>query len=106
MVEQSGANKRNFRLVAIDGKKVEKGGTFKGVRPNQVAVKAFNSHCRSLGLKGKCKKTFTIKEITRGSDNKEFTYVGERKKLSKPRVISRGGSEYKVNFETSVRKAK
>jgi len=98
-------SKRSFRLVAVSqnkGVKIED-GIYHG-RPMQAAKKAFNAYCRKAGLKT-CNLRFTIQEITRGSNNKTFQYVGERKKLSPPKKIERGGTVYEVKFETKVKRA-
>ena len=58
-----------------------------------------------------CVRRFTIEEITRGKNRKEFHYVGSRKKLKTPKEVVRVDkdsgveTEYSVHYETVVRKA-
>jgi hypothetical protein len=95
---------RTFKIVKIADKEVVDEGRYHGSSPLQAAKKAFNQHCRNNKAKT-CKKTFTVQEITRGGGSKEYHYRGERKKLSSPKEITRGDTTYKVEYETTVKKA-
>lgn len=98
---------RSFRIVAVsqdDGIDFEK-GTYHGRGPGQAALKAFNWYCRNAKLSA-CRRRFTLEEITRGSDRKQFHYVGSRKKLEVPKKIERlGGVSYSVEYQSTVLKA-
>ena len=94
---------RTFRLVSVGNKKVS-AGRYTGKTPMQAARKAFNRYCREKGVKT-CKHNFVIKEITQGSKGKEYEYVGQRKKLSSPEIIERGGEEIKIQYTSVVRSA-
>ena len=95
---------RTFKIVKIAEKEVSDEGRYHGSSPLQAAKKAFNQHCRKNKLKT-CKKTITIQEITRAGGSKEYKYQGERKKLSSPKEVTRGDATYKVEYETTVKKA-
>lgn len=95
--------KRTFKLVKLGNRSVDTDGRYHGSSPLQAAKKAFNQHCRSNKLKT-CKESFTIEEITRGGSDKQHHYRGERKKLSKPKEVTRGDTTYTVEYETTVRK--
>ena len=97
---------RSFRIVATshdDGIEFEK-GIYHGRGPGQAAIKAFNWYCRKTGL-NTCMRRFTIEEITRGKNRKQFHYVGTRRKLDPPKEIERSGKKYLVHYESTVRKA-
>lgn len=101
-------NQRSFRIVAVshDDDVSFEDGIYHGRGPGQAALKAFNQYCRKTKLNA-CKRRFTIEEITRGRNRKQFHYVGSRKKLSKPKEILRSGESkpYLVHYETTVHKA-
>jgi hypothetical protein len=96
-------DQRTFKIVKLDGKAVEDEGRYHG-SPQQAAKKAFNQQCRKKGLK-LCKKKITVQEITKGGGSKEYTYLGERRKLSEPKEVSRGNSTYTIEYETKFHKA-
>lgn len=105
--------KRSFKLVSVNGKKVDKNGKsdnyYHGTSPSTTAKKVFNNHCRNHKIKGACKKTFTIQDTTQGAKTKgkEYTYQGHRTKLSKPKTIElKNGTEYKIQYETKVNRVK
>jgi hypothetical protein len=96
---------RHFKVVAVDGKKVEDGGRYslptmtnpkKGKPkpqrrgPRDQASKAFSELCR--GKTGEIKHKITLQETTQGSAKKLFHYNIKRVKLAKPVKV-----EYKKN---------
>jgi len=96
---------RHFKVVAVDGKKVEDGGRYslptmtspktgkpKPQRrgPRDQASKAFSELCR--GKNGECKHKITLQETTQGSAKKLFHYDIKRVKLAKPVKV-----QYKKN---------
>lgn len=91
------ADTRTFRVVEVDGKHVntDKGGRYRITdkqTPEDAAKKAYTQLYRKHKKNGKIK--FMIKETTRGSAHKVFgPYVGHRKKLAKPRMVSFAGKK-------------
>jgi len=95
---------RYFTVVELNGRKIVNGGRPKisnlytrGERKGQMrknkptpadaAAKALSTFCRDMKAtnKTKCRITFTIQEITRGSKKKLYgPYYGYYKKLKKP----------------------
>lgn len=76
------------------------GGHFKGT-PMAVAKKMASRFCRHTKIKGQCTLFVTLKETTKGSKNKEYTYKIKRVKSTK--TIERGGIEitYKYEFKAT-----
>jgi hypothetical protein len=106
--------KRTFRIVldSIDPKpnpqdvdKLPKnGGKYCGHTPMQAAKKMFTQVARRFGPKNEaCRYSFSIQEITNGTDGKTFSYVGQKTKRSEPQKIKKGDSEYEINFITDVK---
>ena len=98
---------RRFKIVEINGKKVEHTGRYSAKHtPEQAAKKAVRAACDHLGdlKKSKCEVTMKIQEVTRGSDKKVYgPYAGLRKKLSKPIIIKRKkGKDTKIEYEHEV----
>ena len=104
--------KRSFTLVEIRKSAQTKRGTAKrtsghGGRyvsstPSGAARKACSAACRSKAIRGQCTMTVTIKETTRGTDGKTFKYQLKRVKRDKPLVVSRGGVDFKIDYETKI----
>ena len=90
-------DKRSFTIVKvrINGKAAghtTSGGVYTTKSaPSAAARKACSRLCRTHKVK-KCDMRITIKETTRGSKGKEYTYDFKRIKLAVP-VIGRGGAE-------------
>lgn len=94
---------RSFKLVGVDGNNnidLSK-GIYKGARPAQAALKAFNWHCRKTG-NDTCILHFVIKEITPGSDRKRFKYKGTRRRLSPPKQVKRENKTYLIHYDSVV----
>ena len=72
--------------------------------PSSAAKKAFNNLCRLKNIRGQCTLWVTVKETTRGSKHKEFTYKCSRQKLAKPviRKVKKDGVEKKFKIEYNV----
>ena len=87
-------------------------GRYSGKKPKQAANKAYSSVVKKEGLqKGGAKIQFSIKECTRGSKQKRYTYDAERVELENPvKVIINGadGKEKPIvyNFNNKLSKAK
>ena len=79
-----------------------KGGRYLSKTPGAAARKA----CNKLLKGSKCKSVnFTIKETTRGSKEKTFTYTGKIHVLPEPIIIDRGGTEYEILTKCTVKKS-
>lgn len=118
-VEEPKTKQRTFKLLVdsvkppIDPAKFsDKGGRYSGRAPGQACKKAFTQIVRKCYDKKPCEFDFTIREMTAGSDHKEFSYHGKRSVLATPRVVSRkdkkNGKEvtYTVEFETTIKSLK
>ena len=80
-------------------------GRYLSSNPGSAAKKAFTRLCNLKNIKGKCTFVVTVKETTKGSNGKEFTYKIERTKLKKPLVMMEGtDKEFKIEFETKAKK--
>ncbi len=110
----TGKGNRCFKLLvnetivqegpAIDAEKFSKdGGRYKGDAPLKAAGRAFSQMCRNAGKPDHCVYIFTIKETTRGSKGASHTYIGTHHILDEPRVMQKGGTEFKIRFENTVR---
>lgn len=96
---------RSFRISEISANTDGIGhSVYRGKRPAQAALKAFNWYCRKSGEKT-CKTEFTLEEITTADQpGKKFNYIGERKQLEVPKEIKRDGKSYLVHYSSSVHK--
>ena len=113
-VEDDGCKKsRYFKVVKDDGQTM---GRFSGSKPKQAANKALTSILKELRTNNKPtvgEFAFKIKECTRGSRCKEYSYVGQRKELDEPLevplkgILNKDGTNktIKYSFENIVRKA-
>jgi|TARA_R110002074_G_scaffold15179_5_gene52296 hypothetical protein len=90
--ENNNDDKRKFTVFEVDDKSVDlgDGGRYTVTRkasPSDAARKAFSALCRKLK---KSHFTFSIRETTQGSKKKVYgPYIGNRKRLSKPKVYHR-----------------
>ena len=94
---------RTFRLVAVDGNNnynidLSK-GIYKGQRPAQAALKAFNWYCRKTGNES-CILNFLLEEID--PPGKTYRYKGTRRRLSPPKAVKREGKTYLIHYESVV----
>jgi hypothetical protein len=74
--KKSDENVRHFKIVEVDGKKMDM-GRFSGKTHSQAAKKAFTSICSTYSKKSPCNHTFSIQEVTQGSNKKIKTYSGK-----------------------------
>ena len=80
-------------------------GRYLSANPGSAAKKAFTRLCNLKNIKGKCTFVVTVKETTKGTKGKEFTYKIERTKLKKPLVMMEGtDNEFKIEYETKAKK--
>jgi len=82
----------------------EEFGRYAG-KPTQAAKKAFGSIVKRFNYTDPI--VFSIRECTRGSKRKIYTYEGERVKLDKPVTIQIGGiytekKEIQYNYKNKV----
>lgn len=74
---------------------------------SQSAYAAASKAARILMREKKASKVkFTLRETTRGGKGKEYTYIGTKEKLSKPKVIKRGTTEIKISHIYKVKAVK
>lgn len=90
--------KRNFVISSCNGKKLPDVGNFVGTSPKAVAQKA----AKTL-FKGRAQSasgiTFCIRETTKDSKKKTYSYRAVKKILDPPIIINRGGVEIKIKTE-------
>ena len=75
---------RSFTIVSVktsSGKvkgKANLGGRFMSSTPSSAAKKAASRICRESAIKGQCSLVINLKETTRNSNNKEYSYKVNR----------------------------
>ena len=77
---KSGKPLRAFKCEMARGKECS-AGPYYSVTPKQAASKAFSAWCRTQRRKSKCATTITIRETTKGSKKKPYTYNAQREVL-------------------------
>ena len=102
------AGYRSFTIVQVGkhgGCKTKfRGGKYVSKAPVASAMKAFSSFCRAKRIRGVCTLFVTLKETTRGSSGKLYTYKLNRLRLKKPIIRFEGtNKEFVVEY---TRKAK
>ena len=92
--------------------------TFTRVAPRQTQVGRYKSTTPSGAAKKIARRLFSespdkthvqfkVREITRGSDNKEYTYHAQKKKLKKPVTVAiAGGAKVTYRYTTVVSQKK
>jgi hypothetical protein len=84
-----------------------KGGRYISKTPANAARKAFTELCRTKRIRGICTLIVTIRETTKNSKHKIFTYKLKRNKLSKPMVMMEGTDrEYVIAYNTTIKSVK
>jgi hypothetical protein len=91
---------RNFTVEFCE--LLDMGGIFKGRSPGQAARKATRKLFKISPNKKEIK--FTLREMTQGSEKKQYKYVGTKKVLDVPKVIQRGPITITVTTEYLVKK--
>lgn len=93
---------RNFTIEICES--MELGGVFKGKTPGQAAKKA----SRKVFKLAPKKKTivFTLREMTQGSEKKEYRYTATKRELDVPKVIQRGPVSITITHEIDVKRVK
>ena len=96
------STKRTFTRVALREKQV---GRYKSTTPSGAAKKI----ARRLFSESpdKTHVQFKVREITRGSEKKEYTYHAQKKKLKKPVTVAiAGGAKVTYRYTTVVSQKK
>jgi len=101
------SEKRSFTVVSVVSKSGKKGkqnlgGRFLSRNPISAAKKAFSRICRDSKIKGVCSMNVVLRETTRASNGKEFSYKVNRK--YEPRTVVRDGVEVKYKYAIKARK--
>lgn len=73
------------------------GGVFHGKTPVSAAKKAMTKICRNSYIKGQCTLIVSVRETTRGSANKVFTY--KVKRIKNPSQVTHGNVQIVHNYE-------
>lgn len=111
--KEAGDGKKRSRFFKVIYDEHEATGRFSGTKPKQAANKALTSILKTRqkegkGVEGEIK--FCIVECTRGSKQKKYYYVGERKKLDTEMVITIGkdddAKKIVYRFANTVKKDK
>jgi hypothetical protein len=89
---------RTFEVVKSDSG--FKGGRYVATGPYAAALHAIAEMCRERKQRLGCKDLkFTIRETTRGSKHKQYSYIGNRVKVDNLIELKTSGSKTKkVNF--------
>ncbi len=100
---------RTFTVVAVRSSskvkgKANEGGRFVSRTPAGAARKAGSRICRESKIKGQCSLAITLRETTRGSNHKEYTYSVKR--VKDPVTVERDGQEITFNYKTQVKSMK
>lgn len=80
------------------------GGRYISKTSSGAARKAATQICRASNIKGRCVLTVTIKETTKGSKKKEYTY--KVKRIYDPTTVMRDGEEITYKYRTEVEAVK
>ena len=100
-------SKRSFTLTHIKGDKTKiSENRFVSSTPASAAKKAFTRICRDKKISGVCSYQISMKETTRGSNEKVYKYDLKREKLKKPLIVQRGEVKIKIEFETKIKSVK
>lgn len=98
--------KRIFTVLSVtleDGSLGEfKGGKFGGSVPSSSARKSSNQICKEIYGDLDCQIQLTVKEITKGSSGKEYTYVATRKKNEKAVAFTGKDGLVSIPFKYSM----
>ena len=95
--------KRLFTVVKVDGKESEMtGGKFWGSVPSSSARKSANQICKKLYGEDDCEIIITVKEITKGRENKEYTYLASRKRNDKAVSFSGKSGSVEIPFKYTM----
>jgi hypothetical protein len=99
---------RSFTIVSANKHggcktKFGSGGLYRSRTPVAAAKKAFNELCRTKRIKGVCTLIITIKETTRNSKNKYYSYKLNRHKLKTPIILQGSAGEYVIEYKSTAK---
>ena len=99
---------RSFTVVSANKHggcktKFGSGGLYRSRTPVAAAKKAFNELCRTKRIKGVCTLILTMKETTRNSKNKFYSYKLNRHKLKNPIILQGSAGEYVVEYQSKAK---
>ncbi len=102
---------RSFTIVSANKHggcktKFGSGGLYRSRTPVAAAKKAFNELCRTKRIKGVCTLIITIKETTRNSTNKYYSYKLNRHKLKTPIILQGSAGEYVIEYKSTAKSHK
>jgi len=85
--------------------KFTKAARYTGSTPSGATKKAFTELCRVKKIRGVATYYMTMRETTRESSHREFTYLLHRNKLDKPLVRFEGtDKEFTIRYTNSIKK--
>ena len=89
-------NKRSFTIIKMNGEKMRKGVYVinKNDSISIIAKRIVQKYCENKP----CKMTFTIKEKTKGSQEKEYSFSVTKNLLKKPIKINNKELHYKTTI--------
>lgn len=97
--------KRHFTIVDFPNQG-ESYGNYFGSTPRRAASKAFTKLAKLYNFKNSTNDykyiSFTIKEKTPNSSNKEYTFYGTRVKLFKPTIVNHNGKTIKYYYKNII----
>lgn len=82
------------------------GGLYRSRTPAAAAKKAFTELCRIKKIRGICTLFITVKETTRNSKNKQYTYKLNRHKLKTPLILQGSTGEYVIEYQSKAKSVK
>lgn len=95
---------RSFTIEAVykGGSKIRfDGGRYISSTPAGAAKKAFSKACQHIGLKGQCALEVHVRETTRGSHQKQFSY--KLRRVVDPREVERNGQIVVYRYQTKIK---
>lgn len=99
-------SKRSFTVVNMsksDGCATKfHGGRYLGRGAAAAARKALSYHCSVKRIRGRCAFYIKLRETTRGSAGKHYTYLAHRVKLETPVVRVVDGKKFTNRYTTKV----
>lgn len=104
--EGGGSKKKRIFTIVDFPEKGQTYGSYSGSNPRRAASKAFTRLAKFYNFKNSTNDykyiNFTIRETTKSSANKEYTYYGTRVKLFKPTVVNINGKSIKYNYKNII----
>lgn len=110
-LNKSGGNKAKRYFTIVDFPQEGRShGSYSGSTPRRAASKAFTQLAKLYNFKNSTNDykyiSFTIRETTRNSANKEYTFYGTRVKLFKPTIVNHNGKTIKYYYKNIITNSK